>query len=144
MKVPGRWSGRLGRCRGIHGCGGGTAVMVRVFALLGLVVLAGCGCETDRQPYVWPTPAYGVSWEATSFTLRYSEWWNTEDEVRKAVAEACGARFDVARVYPVAGEGSAMHPQSLRVFCGPAPAPVSMFRGQTVAESYLMTFKAGP
>jgi len=93
------------------------------------------------SPYLTPQPSDVIPWTAKSFTLRYSEWWNTQDEIREKIAQLCGPDIDTARVTPDRLSGSALHPHNLAVSCGSPPPPKPGFRGQTVEEGYLMSLK---
>ncbi len=125
------------------------AISVMALASFVLVGLAACSTDADRAPYVWPTPEYGVPWTAKTFNIRYSEWWNTEEELAEKVAEMCGPEFAQARVHPHRNEGSVMHPNVLLVECGDVPPPKPEFRGQRFDDSYVIALKpvagkAGP
>lgn len=118
--------------------------MLRVLAVLAVFGAAGCSYkETSMSPYVWPTPVYGVPWEARAFTLRYSEWWNTEDEIRATIAELCGPGFDTARISPLGRRGSAAHPFNMDVQCGAPPPPTPDFKGQIRPDSHVVSLKPG-
>ncbi|MEI8394050.1 MAG: hypothetical protein WCF85_04885 [Rhodospirillaceae bacterium] len=117
--------------------------MGRVFSLLALMAVAACGTETNRLPYVWPDPGDVVPWNSTAFTVRYSEWWNTEAELQATIAELCGPKFTVARLSSPRRDGSAMHPFSVSVKCGSAPVPKPQFRGQAVDVGRIISLKPG-
>ena len=123
------------------------AAMVRVWSLLVATVMtitvSACGgCDPGRGPYLWPEPGDVVPWTATEFTIRVSDWWNTEDEIRSALARNCGPKFTSARVYETRDVGSAMHPNALRVQCGAPPPPKPTFRGQEVDPGMVIEFTA--
>jgi hypothetical protein len=128
----------------IMGTGDDAVAAVRLWAVVAVMALAGCSHEIDVAPYIWPTPPDNVVWTSKSFVIRYSEWRNTQEELRQVVAHWCGPGFDSARVYPHPYTGSVMHPQSLTVVCGAPPPPKPEFRGQTVDDSYLMPLKPAP
>ena len=116
--------------------------MLRVLSVLAMTVVAGCGVQVDMTPYLWPEPVYGVPWEAKSFTLRFSDWWNTPDEVREKIAVLCGPGFSTARVAPQYKVGPVFHPNALNVQCGSTPESKPQFRGQQVLDSHILSLKA--
>ena len=115
--------------------------MARFFSVLAVMALALGGCAVDTKPYVWPTPAYGIPFTQSSFMLRYSDWWNTDEEVRDAIAQYCGPKYDIARLYPNRFSGSVIHPNTMGVQCGGSTDPVPRFRGQAVPESYMISLR---
>ena len=142
----GRWSEVPLKCRPGGSVGVEAVAMVRVFSVMAAMALAvgGCGIDTEinainTAPYLWPTPAYGVPFTQTSFVVRYNNWWNNGDEVRAVIAKYCGSGYDVARVSPTSAQGTALHPDTLMVWCGSSPQPVPKFRGHDVGLSYLIS-----
>jgi len=104
-------------------------------------MLAGCSWDPDMSPYLLPQPPDMVPWTAKNFTLRYSEWWNTDEELRAKIAELCGPDIDFARITTSRRDGSALHPHNLSVACGTPSPPKPAFRGQTVDEGTLISLK---
>lgn len=115
--------------------------MRRVLSVLAVLMVAGCGGHIESTPYVWPDPVYGVPWEAKSFTLRYSDWWNTPEDIRLKIVELCGPGYDIARVSPMENVGTAVHPSQLTVSCGSPPEIRPLYRGQRIPDSYLLSLK---
>jgi hypothetical protein len=115
------------------------------FLTLALTALAltGCGCDTTSLPYVWPEPVYGEP-SPGAFFVRYSELYNSEEEVRATIAETCGAHHDAARVFASDYRGSVLHPQQVRVECGPVAEPKPGFRGHDVDRGRLVSLKPAP
>ena len=126
------------------GLGIGAVAMVKGFSVVAALALVVGGCAMDTKPYIWPTPVYGVPFTQTSFTIRYSGLWNTEDEIRDVIAHYCGPGFDVARVSPGDTGATAAHPDTLSVWCGPSPQPKPEFRGHEVNPSYLISLRPSP
>lgn len=117
--------------------------MTRFPLFLVLLTVAGCGCDTTSLPYVWPDPVYGNP-PPVSFLVRYSELYNSEEEIRATIAETCGPNTDAARIFASDNRGPVLHPQQSLVICGPSPAPQPAFRGQEVDPGRLISLKPAP
>ncbi len=120
--------------------------MVRFWAVLAVIMLAGCngGIDLDdRGPYLWPAPNYGEPWTKRSFVVRYSESDNTLEQIRALMIERCGPDFKTAWVIPHRWVGTALHPHVLSVACGDHPPPKPEFRGQAVEAGMAVELKPG-
>jgi hypothetical protein len=115
--------------------------MIRLVSVMAAMAAAVSGCAMDMKPYVWPAPTYGVPYTQTYFTVRYSSWWNTPDEIREVAARYCGPGYDVARLFLNPGQGTAIHSDTVQVSCGTSPQPMPLFRGQDAGVSYLISLK---
>lgn len=116
--------------------------MTRLLAILVVATLAGslqgCGSDEAHLPYAWPITPYGEP-RRDVFTVRYSEWRNTQDEIRAVIAEECGPVPVVARVTETRFVGTLLHPNQMRVECGVALLPTRLGPGQT--QPYLIRLR---
>ena len=117
--------------------------MTRLPLLLVLLTVAGCGCDTTSLPYIWPQPVYGEA-PPVSFLVRYSEMYNSDEDVRATIAETCGPQTEVARMFASDNRGPLLHPQQSLVICGPAAEPKASFRGQEIDPGRLISLKPAP
>ncbi len=109
-----------------------------------LAVVAGValvGCETgsfDSGPYIYPVRLFGEP-PMRSFSVRFSDWRHDDGAVAALIAGECGPDFQVARVIDRPYDGTLLHPQALRVSCGPTPfAQTPLDPRQTIDPGYLI------
>ena len=74
-------------------------------------LLAGCAASSlDSAPFLWPTP-FSADPPSKSFSVRYSEVWNSQEEVLALIRRQCGPETTTARVFEQPYLGSLTHPQ---------------------------------
>lgn len=113
----------------------------RVLTLVAPLAAVACTHESwTAAPYILPTPVYGEPL-AQSFRVRYSEFRNTDEELRELIAAQCAPGTKVARVWPTRYAGSVLHPHEVQVSCGYAPDPVPIHRGMETPETRLIDLK---
>jgi len=100
--------------------------MTRPLSMIVMAIVASslqsCGGADTYAPYVWPITPYGEP-SPQSFQVRYSDWWNSPEEVRTVITSECGEKFIVARVTELPYQGTLIHPQVLKVECGVSSLP---------------------
>lgn len=112
----------------------------RMTGMAALLLLGGCGCDCGGGPYIY-APVGPALVAARAFTIRYSDWRNSPEEIRDLIAKQCGPGFATARMFVQPYQGTLLHPQAATVVCGDPGVPRPAYRGQQVDPGELIQLR---